>query len=423
MKNQIITLSLLMMLFSPIGRADNPPTLSILQVLQLSAKNSPQLSASVLRELAAKKSVDIARSPYFPSVSFGAIDSTGFPASSNSLDVGGLMQSPYRSGYGAGFVAQQTIWDFGRTSHTVAAAQYQTQLEHENTKITEYQIKTLALKTYYECADYRTQESIWGKLSHESSIITKQAINFVDTGQVSIVDKYLAESETEETYTAQAFFKERLKDATKTLATIMNVPENSFTCPMLPHTNVGLPDFSIDMHENPMIKRIAANIKIAEEQLKSEKADFYPKIVADASVGSMQDSRVVDKQAYAVGVGIVLPLFDVASSGKIKRDELLLSGQEQEMSAGQQQVAEQNATYDETINAYSVRLTHLKRELKLANLAFRTAKQRYFSLQGNLIDLREAYRNLVQVQSEIIDTQAQILQASGEKALFNGADI
>ncbi len=412
-----------MMLFAPIGWADNQAPMSLLEVLQLAAKNSPQLSASLLNELAAQKSVDIARAPYFPSAGVGAIDSTGFPGSSSNLNIGGLMESPYRSGFSAGLVAQQTIWDFGRTSHNVAAAQYQTQFEHANTKVNEYQVKALALKVYYACSDYKTQEHIWTQLSHESALITQQAINFVNTGQVSIVDKYLAQTETQEAYTAQAFFKQRIQDSTKTLAIIMGVPETSFSCPMLPHTTVGLPNFNTNMHDNPMVSRAADSIQIAEEQLKSEKAQFYPKIVADASLGSMQNTHFVDKQSYAVGIGVVIPIVDVASSEGIKRDEILVSKHRQELYAEQQRVAEQNATYDETIKAFTIRLSQLKTELNLANMAYITAKNRYFSMQGNLIDLRDAYRNLVQVQSDIIDTRVQILQASGEKALFNGADL
>ncbi len=44
------------------------------------------------------------------------------------------------------------------------------------------------------------------RLTHESGIITKEAQHFVDTGQVSIVDKYLSKAQTEEAQTAQAFF-------------------------------------------------------------------------------------------------------------------------------------------------------------------------------------------------------------------------
>ncbi len=38
------------------------------------------------------------------------------------------MGSPYRSGYGAGFVAQQTIYDFGRTYYDVEASNYEANL-------------------------------------------------------------------------------------------------------------------------------------------------------------------------------------------------------------------------------------------------------------------------------------------------------
>jgi outer membrane protein TolC len=133
--------------------------MSIDQVMRLAELNSPKLSASRFREIAAERSVDVARSNYFPTVNAEAIDSTGFPASSAGVGVTGLMGSPYRSGYSVGLVAEQTIYDFGRTYYDVEASKNATEYSKQNTRVNIYEVKQLALQAFYDCAFYKTQRN------------------------------------------------------------------------------------------------------------------------------------------------------------------------------------------------------------------------------------------------------------------------
>jgi outer membrane protein len=396
-------------------------TMTLDEVLRLAENNSPRLSASRFRELVADKSVDIARANYLPTLRAEAIDDTGFSGSAGLLGIGGLMGSPYRSGYGAGLVAQQTVWDFGRTYYDVEASKREVELSKQNTKVTLYQIKQLALQTFYECAFFKTQRDIWAQLGHESSIITKEVHHFVETGQVSIVDRYLSKAQTEEAQTAHAFFAERLKKSIHELAIIMNVPHENFSCPSLPNH---LPDTlnpNMGMESSPLLARAKIDVSVAKSRLKQEKAGFYPKIVAMASLGEMAKARVVEKKAYSAAIAVVLPIVDFRTSGEIQRAEAMLSAKTQDVEAEKQYLGEMNAKYDVIIQSSKVRLKHLNEEYSLAKQAFHVAKNRYFSLEGELIDLREAFRNIARVETEIQETRTRLLQASGSKALLNGS--
>ena len=90
---------------------------------------------------------------------------------------------------------------------------------------------------------------------------------------------------------------------------------------------------------------------------------------------------------------------------------------EEEVEAQKQYLDETNGKYDEIIKSAQVKLEHLNKETILANKAFKTAKQRYFSLEGDLIDLREAFRNIARVQAEVNETQTQLLQARGSESI------
>jgi len=421
MNKRIILFLILGTLFLSLNAwcADKRP-ISIDTVLQLAEVNSPGLSASRFHELAASKAIDIARANYFPTINAEAIDSTGFSGSSGLLGVGGLMGSPYRSGLSGGLVAQQTIWDFGRTYYDVEANKREAELSQQNTRVTLYQVKQLALEIYYECSFFRSQRDIWAELTHHSAMITKEAQHFVDTGQVSIVDRYLSKAQTEEAQTAEAFFAERLKKSEQQLAVIMGTSVN-FSCPPLPTELTHTLNPNIGIETSPILARAIVGKKVALARLQQEKAGYYPKIIAIASVGGMQDASLEKKKEYSAGIGVILPLVDMHTSGEIQRAKAELSARDQEIEAQKQYLEEMNAKYDTVIYASKIRLQHLDSESTLANKAFKTSKERYFSMEGELVDLREAFRNLVRVETAIQETRMQLLQASGSKALLNGA--
>lgn len=140
-----------------------------------------------------------------------------------------------------------------------------------------------------------------------------------------------------------------------------------------------------------------------------------------ASVGEMANARVVEKKAYSGALGVILPLVDFRTSGEIERASAMLSAKKEDAEAEKQYVSELNAKYDQIIYSAKVRLKYLQDEFDLAKKAFYVARKRYYSLEGELIDLREAFRNYARVQTEIEETQTRLLQASGSKALLNGS--
>lgn len=395
--------------------------ISIDEVMRLAEKNSPRLTAARFHEIAAKKSIDVAKANYFPTLNAEAIDSTGFPGSSGAIGVNGLMGSPYRSGFSIGLVAEQTIFDFGRTYYAVEASRHQAEFSKQETRVTLYQVKQLALETYYECAYFRTQKDIWNELVEYSALITKEAQHFVDTGQVSIVDRYLSKAQTEEARTAHAFFAERLQKSKQELAVIMGITQTNFSCPPLPNHLTHSLNPNLSMDRSPLLARAMMDKQVAQSRFLQEKAGYYPKIVAIASLGSLQSTHLEPKKDYAAGIGIILPIIDMRTSGEVQVASANLYAKNHEVEAEKQYLGEMNAKYDAIIQSSKVRLRHLDGELTLANKAFKTAKERYFSLEGQLIDLREAFRNLARVQTEIQETRLRFLQASGSKALLNGS--
>lgn len=422
-KGLFLLLAFILISYLPPILASEKKPISVDYAMHLAEKNSPLLSAAQFREIAARKSIDIARAAYFPTLNAEAIDSTGFPGSCNALGIEGLMGSPFRKGVAGGIVAEQTIYDFGRTFYNVEAAKHEAESTHQNTKVTLYQVKQLTLQIYYECAKFRTLRDTWTDLCKESASITKEAEHFVDVGQVSIVDRYLSKAETEQALTAQAFFGEQLDQATHELAVLMGIPSNTFICPRLPHELTCSLNPNTPIDQSPLLWRAIADARVAQARLKHEKANFMPKIVAVASAGAIQSADLVKNNGYSAGIGVTIPLFDLEIHGKIRQAAALACAKHQEIAAEKLYLEEANAKYDRIIHSSEVRLFHLREESRLAKKAFQVAKERYFNLEGNLIDLREAFRNISRVETDVENTRALLLQAMGSKALLNGSSI
>jgi outer membrane protein TolC len=395
--------------------------LSLGEVLGQAEQNSPRLKAARLQEKAAHERVGVAKSAYSPSIAAEGIDSWGFPGSSGALGIGGLMGSSYRSGAAAGLMATDTLFDFGRTYFNVKTARQLEELQREGFEVDKYSVDLDVLRTFYDCSRFRSEHEVWDGLHGEIELVAKEVVKYVGTGQRSIVDKYLAQAQVEEARTNRNYFSSRMNSTVSRLALLTGSAETGLTCPALPRLAEAVPLYP-NGAVNPYILQSQAEVELAKTRLAARKADYLPKVVGVASVGTMERVRLVNRADYSGGLGIILPLFDglgtVHRVGEARAD---LDAKAQQLGAIRLQMDETNARYDEIMDASRARIEHLEREQKLAEEGFSVAKNRYFKFQGTLVDLRDALRNLGRIETDMRDTQANLLEAEGSKALLNGS--
>lgn len=392
------------------------------EVLGLVEGHSPEFAASKFAQTAAERTIGIARSGYFPTLDFEAIDSTGFPASSGLTGVGGLMGSAYRSGAAYGVVAKETLWDFGRTSNAVSAAKHDADARKADVQVSLYQAQQEALQVYYSCARYRSLKDTWSLVSRESDVVDREVRRFVKTGQRSVVERYLVESQTQEAETAVADFSERLKKSIHLLSLLTGVTEKGLDCGAL--SDEDSPFLRAKKSaQSPLVLRAQAEAAAAQARADQARAGHMPRLVAVASAGEMEKSRFVPKQEYAAAGAVIFPLFDgLKTTNDVERSEALAMEKDRDLALARQRLDEINTHYDEVISSAKVRLQHLAEEQKLAEEGFTVAKKRYLAFQGSLVDLREALRNLARAKIQISDARAEYLQAVGAKTLINGME-
>jgi outer membrane protein TolC len=138
----------------------------------------------------------------------------------------------------------------------------------------------------------------------------------------------------------------------------------------------------------------------------------------------MDTARLVTEKHYSGGFGLQMPLFEgYRVDAAIHQARALASARDDDQLAVKMDLDQLNAHYDEIISASRVQLKYIQDELDVARKAFNLAKERYFSFQGTLVDVREALRNLARVSAEAIDVKTDFLLALGSKALLNGAQV
>jgi outer membrane protein TolC len=298
------------------------------------------------------------------------------------------MGSPYRSGLGAGVVFTETLYDFGRTSNRVQSFEHQLESQKQDTEITRYQLNREVIQAYFSCALDRSQKTIWTRLQNDADVVEREVDRFVKTGQRSVVDHYLAETQKQEARTAAADYETRETQAEKRLAVLMGVgvEGGELKCPELPTAeNFGL---LAPPPVNPLISRAQADLKAAQSQL----------------------------------IGLSIPIFEgFRIEENVNRAAAQVSEKDFSLQASQQLLDNLNQQYDETILSTRTRLSYLGPELKLAEAAFDLAKKRYFSFQGDLLDVRAALANLTRVLLDENSTRARYLESKELKEVLNGA--
>jgi outer membrane protein TolC len=398
--------------------------LGIVEVLRKAEETSPELKAALARMKEAGESIRVARAGYYPTLDVEGVDSTGFPGSSGWLGYGGLMGSPFRSGPTGGAVSRFTVFDFGRTFYDTKAAQEEWRASLENVKILRYQVYMAALKLYFDAVRFRSEQETWQSLGKQIDIIAREVRRFVDTGQRSIVDTYLVRDQIEEADATQATYGERYRVALHRLALITGLLETNLSCPNAAELQPDIYAPLIRFEQSPVLRAAAAEAEAARQRLKQVQSENRPLITAVGSAGEMDDARLVDKKDYSAGVGIQLPLFEgYKITGEIRRAQYFADQKDQDLMSARYELDDLSAAYDEIIDSSRINLDHLNHELTVATEGLNVAKDRYFSLQGNLVDLREALRNLERIQTTIDEVRADFYLAEGSKKVLNGAYV
>ncbi|MGZ3773411.1 MAG: TolC family protein [Pseudobdellovibrionaceae bacterium] len=407
------------------AKAPQKTTFSLLNVIEEAIKSNPRVKGKQYLERASEENIRMKESKYYPEVNLAAIASTGNPGSFSMLDVDGNLSSSQRVGMGGAVIVKQSIWDFGRTSHAVHSAELENQLTKKEENILKADVAREILRTYLDCSFLKTHLENSRFIVEQAKLLDSEINRFVKSGQRSVIEKYLVDTEEKAAETTVAEFTERLRTTEERLAILLErTGGDTLTCEDLSKVQKDIAQMENSMTKNPAVDIQEVRAQMAESRLAEAESENRPKIFGMALAGRFENDHLKDQNNYAAGVGITLPLFSgFLIDSQIGKQQSELFAQKSSVDAILQAVAATNSGFDEKIRSLHVRSQFLESEKVHAKKVFNLAHQRYEALQGSMNDLRVSIKNMNRLVLEADQTQRDLLISRGEKSLFNGFEM
>ncbi|MGZ3805575.1 MAG: TolC family protein [Pseudobdellovibrionaceae bacterium] len=395
--------------------------LGLLDVFSRASKISPSLRLDEDLQKAAKEEIRIKESRYYPHLNVAAVASTGNPGAFSLMDVDSDLSSTNRVGVGGALILKQIIWDFGRTSQAVRSARLEMELTKMQAALSKMNVYQDILNTYLECAFLKTQIENSQLVAQKVKILAEETDKFVRSGQRSIIERYLVDSEEKADETRVAEFSERLKATEQRLNLLLSRPQVEVHCHKLSEVEGDIAYMDSHSPASPLLEIQKLKIEAAESHVSEARSDQYPEIFGMATAGVFDNEHLKNRTNYAAGVGISLPLFSgFAIDSRIDKQVAVLNSERTSLEAFQQMVDKVNSRYDEKINSFVVRLQFLNEEKRHAKIFFDLAQKRYKSLKGTMVDLRDSIKNMNRIILLTDETNRDLFLARGEKNVFNG---
>jgi outer membrane protein TolC len=404
----ILLFSLTFLLFSVTTEAAE---LSLIDFLKTAWESGPVHKGEALQTDASDELIGSARGKYLPHVSLDAIDSTGFPASNSDLGVGGLMGSPFRTGPAGGVVVEQTIYDFGRIQSALELAKADKSLSQARLAADKFQFLFSIGQLYLSCARSRTLQQTDEQLMNWARVNLKETGHFTRTGQESIVENSLVRTEV----AVLVLELDQLRKYQESLNGQMKLFGGQ-GCRLLGDSwQASLPD-SLRVEE-PSVLLAKAQTEISHANYQAARAAQRPSLQLMGSLGDMENSRLVEKQDYGAGVGLVFPVWNGGEDAKREKAyKLQTDYQTENLKAAQLEYAARLKDLRDEYNRDRDELSVLDKDLEKVRDTMKLATRRYRMLQGPLIDVREAFKQLREMELERI----RVLGALGGVSLQLG---
>ena len=385
---------------------------------------SPLIRQANERVKEAEAGIAGAESAVLPQITAQALWSNGNPGVFSVSGVDANFSAGSRLGEGLGLDLKQNIYDFGRSRHQVASEEARKTTEQTAVETRKAEAQAELLHVYANCSYLTSSVLTSDRIVGLTKMVARETNRFVKSGQRSIIERYLVDSQTEEVETRLAETKAKLKVVKKRLAQLLQLPatNETITCDSLDSLLVEAKQMKAVSSFNIFLEVENERLKQFEELQKFSRAEYLPKIFLEAQGGFFNADRADQNWNYGVGIGITVPLYSghrIESS--INLAQARFQFQKAVVARTTERVEQENFAYDEQIQSLEVRIAYLEKENLLAIKVFDLARNRYTKLQGSMIDLRDAIRELTRVLNEHDRAINQFAQALVQRSLWNEA--
>jgi outer membrane protein len=415
-----------------VAAQEAPPKLTLEQALQRALKQHPSLARTEAQAEAAHTRIRQAQAGMMPSVvlqgvatdgplgapAFGPL---GNPANFGALplSVQGLMGDPLKKQFAGGLNITQTLFDFGRTQHLVAARRGLFQAAQQDAETQKALVLLSVQQTYLNALRAQQLVAVQQENLRQREATVTQARAFVE-GQIKAgVDLQLAQANSAEAAVALTGGQNEVRYAfaalnnamgETTLATYLLDPDGAAGA-----TSTGgapsapLPPIEVVVQravtQRPEIRSARLQREAAEQSRRGVSSELLPRLDAIASIGAVNPSPAIqNNKDYAVGLAVTIPLYTGgAVEGRIaeekqKRDVAI--AQEREI---QELVKLQVSRAWLDVQTREAQVAAAQAQVTAATSSVQLASERYRLQLNTVVELTEAEAIGVRARAQMVD--------------------
>lgn len=386
-------------------------TLSLAEAVAAAAGRHPDLTAADQQVKVQEYSVLGAKATRFPNLtgssSYNRSGTDGQAGSQNVIREG-IVEN-----FGVSVNLRQRLYDFGRTRHTVNAAEGRLLATLADREETLQQLILTVAESYYSALrEAQSVEINKANLANAENQL-RQAEGFLEAGTRAKIEVVRAQADVANARVGLIQAENAKKKALVALAQAIGLaepdPEWELAFEALP-----IPDERVEvtrqaMERRPTLLALQARVGAAESDVSAARAEYYPQLSASSSY-SWSDVRFFpDQTRWNVGLNLEFPIFnEPLLTSQIGRASAGLEALKAQQDSLENQISREVAEAWLNLDESQQRFEATEIAERAAEESFRLATERYRVGVGNTVEVSDAQRLLVQARAQRLQARFDV---------------
>jgi outer membrane protein len=415
----------------------SPPILTLEEAFKTALKQHPALLQADAQTGTAKARAQQARSGMMPSVVLqgtatdGPLGAPAFGPLGNPalygtapLSVQGMAGDPLKKQFGGGLNITQTLFDFGRTQHLIAARRGLFQAAEEDAETQKALVLLGVQQSYLNVLRAQQLVTVSQENVHQRDTTVMQARLFVEGQLKAGVDLQLAQANAAEASVGLIAAQNDVRSAFAALNNAMGdtklteytlIPSSVSPAPLTPAIAPEAiePILTRALAQRPELKSVALQRQAADQSVRGVRSELMPRFDAIASLGVVNPSGVIqNSKNYAVGMAISIPLYTGGlvegriAEEKLKR-ETVAALEKQTVEAVKLQVTQAWLN----VQTHIAQVKAAQEQVVSANASSQLASERYRLQLNTLVELTDAEALTIRARAFLVNAQSDLEQA------------
>ena len=288
--------------------------LTIEQAVAMALANSPEVRKAQHEVATAQARVSVAKSGYYPQVTFNGIGKLGLSGATNGLGLLGLPASPlWRNLADAGNV-NQNIFDFGRTRHATAANRAEADARRQNLDQVRIEVAERAKVAFLKVLSAQRIIQVKEQDVREREVVQRKAREFYEAGLSSKLDFNLAQVGLSSAELALAQARDDEQAAWAELYAALGQPEGTHHTLVEPQVSLTPPDsltkeIDLALATRPDLKALEAQVEAQQERVQYARSLRRPLLNGVFSGGYARFAELTAARLMVGGLGLFAPIY------------------------------------------------------------------------------------------------------------------